>query len=98
MKILVTGVNGLIGSRLAAVLRAAGCQVHGLGRGPVRTPQVTRYSEVELSDVEALRREVKRSGADVIVNTAALRDVDACEKHPTLALALNAHAVEVLAD
>jgi len=98
VKVLVTGANGLIGSRLAATLSAQGHEVLGLGRGPQRAALLHRYLECDLLDSSRLRQAVLDAGAEVIVNTAALRDVDACEKNPESARAQNAGAVAVLAE
>ncbi len=50
-----------------------------------------------LGDSEAVRSAVKSSGAGVVINCAAMTDVDGCEKHPAAAYALHRDAVGVLA-
>jgi nucleoside-diphosphate-sugar epimerase len=72
--VVVTGIGGFIGLRLAEVLRDAGASVKGLELpGPAATRAKARGFEVVEGDVtsEASGAEVVR-GADVVVHTAAI--------------------------
>lgn len=98
MRIVVTGANGLVGSRLCAQLVARGHQVHGLSRGPLRV--VNRgwtYTSVELTDSNALRETLGRQDPEVIVNPASMTDVDGCERDPAGAFAANVQVPATLA-
>ena len=86
MTILVTGAQGLVGSRVVARLKAAGERVVGIGR-----------AESDLRDAERLASLVADLRPGGIIHCAAMTDVDACEKDPEAAWAVNAAAVAVLA-
>jgi dTDP-4-dehydrorhamnose reductase len=87
VKILLTGGRGLLGTPLAACLRAGG--------GDVR---VTDMPEVEVTspvDVDAVLGEVR---PDVVVHLAAWTDVDGCERDPERAAAVNGHGTRIVAE
>ena len=88
--VLVLGSAGFLGAEVARASVAAGDRV---------TRHVRRRStgggrdgvvvEAELSDVDAVVRLLDEVGPDLVVNCAALADVDACERDPDLADTLN---------
>ena len=45
---------------------------------------------MDLSDLDSVSKQLKTGGADVVVNTAAMHNVDNCEKDPQRAFAVNA--------
>jgi dTDP-4-dehydrorhamnose reductase len=55
------------------------------------------FASAELGDAEALARAVTRASADVIVNAAAMTDVDGCERAPLKAFEANVQGVGTLA-
>jgi dTDP-4-dehydrorhamnose reductase len=79
--LLVTGANGMLGHRVAAVAHARGHAV-----------TATDLPELDLTDEDAVRRYVDRMAPDAIVNCAAYTDVDACEDHEELATRVNGDA------
>jgi dTDP-4-dehydrorhamnose reductase len=85
-KILLTGVNGQVGGALLPLLK---------GMGEVVAPTRT---ELDLSDIDAVRALVREVSPRWIVNPAAYTAVDKAEKEPALAYAINAEAVKVLAE
>src|SRR5512147_572102 len=85
MKLLVTGAAGLLGQGLVQVFS----KEH-------EVVQLTR-SEGDITDVTKVRRVVEAAAPDVIVHTAAIPDVDECERNPELAWRVNAEATEGLA-
>ncbi len=97
MNVLVTGVNGLVGSRLAPLLSARGHTVIGLGRGDRRAPGAFSYRAVDLTDEAGLTAAVDAIRPDVIVHLASLTDVDGCERAPAEAFRANSVAPGVLA-
>lgn len=86
MKILLTGRNGQVGSKLAQSLAPLG-DVHATGRG-----------ELDLTDPDAIVAAVHSVRPELIVNAAAFTDVDRAESEPDEALAVNAHAPRILAE
>lgn len=86
MKILLTGCNGQVGWELGRAL---------LPLGEVIT---SNSSQINLSDLDGLRRAVQKYSADVIVNAAAYTAVDKAETEKDLAFLVNAEAPGVLAE
>jgi dTDP-4-dehydrorhamnose reductase len=97
MRILVTGSNGLVGSRLAALLAGRGHIVTGVGKGERRSPGPFEYASVDLTDSNGLNAVVLAAEPEVIINPASLTDVDGCETAPELAFRVNGIAPGVLA-
>jgi dTDP-4-dehydrorhamnose reductase len=87
MKILITGSGGRLGAALARAWGAAGETIRPFPR-----------AALDLADHETLRRTVEAADFDVLVNCAALTNVDYCETHPEEAHRINADAVRVLGE
>ncbi|MFL9952479.1 dTDP-4-dehydrorhamnose reductase [Paraburkholderia nemoris] len=84
--ILLTGVNGQVGFELARSLQ---------GLGKVIAP---RRSELDLADLDQVRRVVRELKPSLIVNPAAYTAVDKAETDVDTAMRLNAEAPAVLAE
>lgn len=96
MRFLVTGANGLVGSRLIRHLRAQKHTVMATGRGPSRVPADIDYLSVELGNAAALTALVRHAKPDVIINPAGMTDVDGCERAPDAAYVANVEGVATL--
>jgi dTDP-4-dehydrorhamnose reductase len=90
-RILVTGARGLFGSSLVPHLRARGHEVLCSAR--------KGHAEVcaDLSSANQVDAALDKVAPDVIVNLAALANVDECERNPQLAYLANVRIVENLA-
>ncbi|HEU5292203.1 MAG TPA: SDR family oxidoreductase, partial [Cyclobacteriaceae bacterium] len=98
MKILVTGANGLLGQKLVALLQqdknieliatARNTLVASLTRGEFHPLGTTSKDQVE--------KVVTKTKPDVIINTAAMTQVDDCERDHEACIANNVTAVENL--
>src|SRR3954463_8210584 len=97
MRVLVTGANGLVGSRACAALARGGHAVTGTGRGPRRTPGDFEYVSADLSQPDQVAAAVETARPESILHTASMTEVDACEKAPLDAWASNVTACELLA-
>lgn len=97
MRVLVTGANGLVGSRLTALLASRGHAVTALGRGPRRTAAGNDYHPVDLADAPALSAAVQAARPEVIINPGSMTDVDGCESAAAEAFRVNGIAPGVLA-
>lgn len=97
MRVLVTGANGLVGSRLCALLARGGHDVLGIGRGPRRSDGAWAWSTVELSRAEEVLGQVAGFQPEAIVHTASMTDVDGCEKAPLEAFLANVEATRHVA-
>jgi dTDP-4-dehydrorhamnose reductase len=95
-RILVTGVSGFLGRYVATTLKN-----HNAVRGTYRTHapalDAGELTHLDLTDVEAVQAACREFRPDVVVHTAALSDVDACERHPNNAYGVNVRGTEVIA-
>ena len=81
-RILITGSNGLLGQKLVKLfLKKPGYEIHALSRGPNRLDRQKGYlyHDIDLLDKEALIDTLAQIDPEVIVHTAAMTNVDACE-------------------
>jgi dTDP-4-dehydrorhamnose reductase len=97
MRFLVTGSNGLVGSRVCALLEKAGHQVVGLGRGPRRTVGASSYVECDLTREQDVATAIEAATPEVILHPASMTEVDACERDPEQAFAANVTATAAVA-
>ena len=86
MKIMLLGKNGQVGWELQRTLAPLG-QVIALGR-----------QELNLTDEQAIRRLIRGTSPDLVVNAAAYTAVDKAEEEPELAMAINGTAPGILAE
>lgn len=92
MRFLVTGANGLVGSRLCRKLADAGHEVVALGRGAPRSQGAGQWVSVDLTEQPAVERAIADAAPEVILHAAAMTDVDGCERDPRGAWAANVDA------
>lgn len=78
MKIAVIGANGQLGSDISRLFRKQGDDVINLNHD--------RFEVSEFESVEAIIADI---GPDVVVNTAAMHNVEACEDNPRQAFEVN---------
>ncbi|QSQ25086.1 SDR family oxidoreductase [Pyxidicoccus parkwayensis] len=97
MRFLVTGSNGLVGSRTCLQLQQRGHDVVGLGRGARRTGGDYRYASVDLTREAEVAAAIMDAAPEVIIHCASTTEVDACEKDPEAAYAGNVHAAAAVA-
>lgn len=92
---VVTGANGLVGGRLLRLLASRGHEVFGLGRGHHRGTSGS-YRSADLGDPVGLSQTLEDLRPDVIINCAAMTDVDGCERDPSGAWTANVEGVATL--
>jgi dTDP-4-dehydrorhamnose reductase len=94
-KLLVTGCNGLLGQKVVELaspqfwIAGADLQDEPLG-------SVDEYVTLDISQREAVRDAVEKISPASIVNTAAVTNVDACERERDLAWQVNVEGVRFL--
>lgn len=86
MRFLLLGKNGQLGWELHRCL------------GPLGEIVAVDYPEIDLTDLDHLRRVVVETGPQVIVNATAYTAVDRAESEPDLARRINAEAPGLLAE
>jgi dTDP-4-dehydrorhamnose reductase len=88
VRVLVTGAGGLLGGRLASLLRASGVDTCAAYR-TAPPPDGLECVSVDLAPEGALSRLLDRTQPDAVVNAAALASVELCRTHPDLAVTVN---------
>ncbi len=84
---LILGSGGRLGSALAREWQKSGETITGFAR-----------RDLDLSNLETLRQTLEPLDFDVLVNCAALTNVDYCETHEAEAHRINAEAVRVIGE
>lgn len=99
MKVLVTGSNGLLGQKLTDFYKTQShIQLIATARGGDRYPDPTGYSyeSLDITNAAAVNEIIARHKPAVVINTAAMTNVDACESDRDGCEALNVEAVKYL--
>ena len=95
-KILVIGVTGLVGSRTVRLAEKLGHTAYGTYNArPISAPGAFK---LDITDRPATLAFVQKIHPDVIIDTAALHNVDHCETHHEEADRVNVEATRTLAD
>jgi dTDP-4-dehydrorhamnose reductase len=98
-KILVTGSNGLLGQKLVALLASDNeIELIATSRGGNRILKVTgfTYESMDITSAKDVMRVFGKFKPEVVINTAAMTNVDACESDKKECWVLNVTAVEHL--
>lgn len=91
MKLFVTGISGLLGLNVALQARER-YQVSGCYHSHPIALDGVDAAEVDVTATDALEQTLTRVRPDLIVHTAGLTNVEACEDNPLLAYRYNAEA------
>ncbi len=97
MKVLITGMSGLLGLNAALSCRDRHQVVGAVHSHPVSLQGVTAR-RLDIRDPAVVRAWVADERPDLILHTAGLTNVEACESDPAAARALNVQAAEYVAD
>lgn len=95
-KILITGSNGLLGQKITdAARKDLELEYIASSRGGNRyaAQEGYIYASLDITDYYQVASMITTLQPDVIINTAAMANVDACEKDPEASYALNVAAV-----
>ena len=101
MKILITGSNGLLGQKLLHKLRVDNSvDLIATSRGENRVSEQSNYKYIDLdiTDKTAVAQIITEKNPNVVINTAAMTNVDLCEEEKSECDDLNVNAVQYLAD
>lgn len=98
MHLLVLGANGLLGSNVTTYAQANVTGGEVVGTFHSEQPDLSMpLRKVDIRSTETIHRLITDHRIDVLVNCAAMTDVDACEEDPGQAYAVNADAPVELA-
>jgi len=96
MDLLVTGAGGLLGSNLATATESAGKSVIATYHN--RKPQIQGNCEkLDITNKERIDSILRSYDPNVLINCAAMTDVDKCEQNPEKARLVNGDAPGMLA-
>ncbi len=101
MKILITGSNGLLGQKLLHKLRiddAVELIATSKGKNRVSVKDGYTFHALDITNQVAVEKLIEAQKPDVVINTAAMTNVDLCEDEKKACDKLNVHAVSYLAD
>ena len=93
-KVLITGSNGLLGRSLRRYLLEYKFFVIATGLGPDRFDEFGGvYEEMDITSFHSCKSILDKYKPDIIVNTAALTNVDDCENNKKNCLNINATSI-----
>lgn len=100
MKVLITGANGLLGSKLVALLSTVGdADLLATSKGGPRNPITSgKFESLDITNPEDVTRVISKFKPDVVINTAAMTQVDDCESQRAQCDLINTTAVGYLVD
>lgn len=87
-RLFVTGIAGLLGSNIAWHSRGRFAVSGAFHRHPIRIERIDA-ARLDLEDLTALRARLVEVHPDIVIHTAGLTNVDACEADPDLARRMN---------
>ena len=86
MKIVIIGSNGQLGSDIKGQLLQTNHTVIGLN-----------HTDIEITDIDNVNNVVKKINPDLIINTAAMHQLDKCEENPASSFDINSIGARNLA-
>ena len=101
MKVLITGSNGLLGQKLLHKLRVDNSVeliTTSIGENRVTEKEGYKYISLDITNKQQLEEVIYSEKPNVIINTAAMTNVDACEDKKQECDNLNVDAVKYLSD
>ena len=96
MKILITGGSGLLGGKVAELAQARGDEVFsGYAHN---APGFGKAVKFDLLDGSGISETIMRIKPEVIIHSAALTDVDRCERERELAYKINVEGTRIISE
>lgn len=98
MKLLITGCKGQLGNELAAILTSGKSEIGAIDNRFLNAKVVlVDIDELDITDFDAVQEFVMSEKPDIIINSAAMTNVDGCETMQEVAYKVNAAGVRNLA-
>jgi len=100
-KVLITGANGLLGQKLIyQLIGYPDFEVYATSKGENRTLLKKRYEYIPLDITDQLEVDetIDEISPDIVINTAAMTNVDACEDNKDSCWDLNVNATKYLVE
>ena len=98
MKLVITGSNGLLGQKLVKQCLEKEIPFIATSKGENRNSLCPEYNyrELDITDLKAIKSLFSKEKPTHVIHTAAITNVDQCEKEPELCDEVNVKAVEYL--
>lgn len=97
MRIIITGVSGLLGINIAITAAKDHTILGVLNKHPLSTP-LFQSTHIDLFNSNETKKLLDNWKPDWIIHCAALADVNLCEENPKLAYEINVNLTQQLAD
>jgi len=98
VRILITGVNGMLGNKIASSLvKDPSNRIFGIARKRMNEIPDVGYIYMDLTQMEDLKKNLEHIAPDVIVHCAANVNIADCENNKVKTLALHVEASEAFA-
>ena len=98
MKILITGCNGQLGNELTSILKSGKSEIGEIPACYLDALVIgVDVDSLDITDFDAVKSFVSSEKPDVIINSAAMTNVDGCETMQDIAYKVNAAGVRNLA-
>lgn len=100
MRILITGSNGLLGQKIVKQLLVQPLSFLATSQGTNRNPNLPAdlFKAMDITDQEEVNKVCADYNPTVIINTAAMTNVDTCEEDQDNCHAINVNGVQYLAN
>lgn len=99
MKVLITGSNGLLGQKLVKLfVEKGGYEVYASSRGKDRlsVSNAYKYVQMDVTNADEVDLVFDKLKPNVLIHTAAMTNVDQCEREPENCWLQNVEAVKYL--
>lgn len=98
MKVLITGSNGLLGQKIVALCLQKTIPFLATSKGSNRNPDcpAEAYVEMDITQANDIKTCFENYRPTHVIHTAALTDVDRCEREPEMCKMINETATELL--
>lgn len=97
MKILITGISGLLAADLWKTLNQPEFETYGLSRKKPGFIPGEKWLNCDITDFAETYQKVTKLNPDIIIHTAAASNVDDCEQNPEVAFRVNSLGTRNLA-
>lgn len=98
MKIMITGCHGQLGNELQSILKSGKSEIGEIDKALLNSEILpVDIDTLDITDTNQVSKFVKANKPDVIINCAAMTNVDGCESDYATAIKVNAIGVRNLA-
>lgn len=98
LRIAITGASGLLGRALIASASPRHDVIAGIHSTELLDVRSIEQIPLDITDAHSIRRFVEQCRSDYLIHSAAITDVDLCEREPKRAQLLNADATQSLVE